>query len=251
MFRESMFRESLLETSAATITQRSWATAMSFGLEMAGIGVLLLAPMIVTQTIPLINPETFSVPISMPHRAKPDATEIFSGGGGGSASLTEPGSIPRTIPRGPDPRPRTGGDSVECNGCIPDGGMPGPATGTGGNSFWEFIGKRFSAVPAVAVPPAQKKITISRISDSLLLSRVEPRYPAIAVTGRVQGEVLLAAVIDRDGRIVNLRVVSGHPMLAGAALDAVRQWRYRPTLLNGQPVEVDTTISVRFTLRQD
>jgi len=77
---------------------------------------------------------------------------------------------------------------------------------------------------------------------------VEPTYPAIAKTARVQGTVILAAVIGKDGTIENLHVVSGHPLLQGAAMEAVKQWRYRPYILNGEPVEVDTQVVVNFTL---
>ncbi len=104
-------------------------------------------------------------------------------------------------------------------------------------------------------PPPQtvqpKKIILSHLDEGMLLSRIEPRYPPMARATRTQGEVVMAAMIGRDGRIEGLRVVSGHPMLVQAALDAVSQWRYRPYMLNGQPVEVDTTISVKFTLRQE
>jgi protein TonB len=77
---------------------------------------------------------------------------------------------------------------------------------------------------------------------------VEPPYPAIARAARIQGDVVLKAIIDREGNIQDLQLVSGHPMLVPAAVDAVKQWHYRPYLLNGQPVEVETAITVIFTL---
>ena len=83
-----------------------------------------------------------------------------------------------------------------------------------------------------------------------LISRVEPRYPPLAVQIRLQGTVLLHAIISREGTITSLEVVSGHPLLVQAALDAVRQWRYRPTMLNGEPVEVETTVTVIFQLQR-
>jgi protein TonB len=82
----------------------------------------------------------------------------------------------------------------------------------------------------------------------MLVHRVEPTYPQIARTARISGSVVLTAVIAKDGQIENLTLVSGHPMLAPAAIDAVKQWRYRPYLLNGEPVEVETTITVMFQL---
>jgi protein TonB len=78
--------------------------------------------------------------------------------------------------------------------------------------------------------------------------QVKPNYPPLARQARVQGSVVLQAVISKDGTIQNLRVVSGHPMLVQSALDAVKQWRYKPYFLNGEPVEVETSITVNFTL---
>jgi protein TonB len=80
------------------------------------------------------------------------------------------------------------------------------------------------------------------------MQKITPQYPAIAKAARIQGTVVLQATISKTGSIENLRVVSGPPMLQQAAMDAVRQWRYRPYLLNGDPVEVETTVNVVFNL---
>jgi protein TonB len=99
--------------------------------------------------------------------------------------------------------------------------------------------------------PEKHPMKISEgVLEAQLISRVEPQYPSLALQARVEGAVILHAIISRDGRITSLEVISGHPFLVKAALDAVRQWRYRPTMLNGEPVEVDTTISVIFRLRK-
>jgi protein TonB len=109
----------------------------------------------------------------------------------------------------------------------------------------------FHAQRPISVTPAPPKGPLhlsSGVVSGLLLTKTPPIYPSIAVAARVEGTVVLAAVISAAGTIQNLRVVSGHPMLQRAALDAVSNWRYRPFLLNGQPVEVETTINVIFTL---
>jgi protein TonB len=80
------------------------------------------------------------------------------------------------------------------------------------------------------------------------ISRPQPLYPPIARAAHVSGTVVLHAIIGKDGTIQNLSVISGPPMLVGAATDAVRQWRYKPYELNGQPTEVDTTITVNFNM---
>jgi TonB family protein len=86
------------------------------------------------------------------------------------------------------------------------------------------------------------------VQAARIINRVQPEYPEAARNGRISGTVRLHVIIGKDGTIQQLEVMSGHPMLQQAALDAVRQWRYQPTLLNGEPVEVDTTIDVIFAL---
>jgi protein TonB len=81
-----------------------------------------------------------------------------------------------------------------------------------------------------------------------LIRRVEPQYPPLARTARIQGPVILEAVISKEGTMQNLRLVSGHPMLVPAAINAVSQWRYRPYILNGEAIEVETQITVNFLL---
>jgi len=106
--------------------------------------------------------------------------------------------------------------------------------------------------PHISQPAQQEKRPL-KLSEGVLqaqlVSRIEPRYPPLALQTRQEGTVVLHAIISRDGRINAVEVVSGSPLFLQAALDAVRQWRYRPTLLNGEPVEVETTITVMFRLQ--
>jgi protein TonB len=98
-------------------------------------------------------------------------------------------------------------------------------------------------------PTGNKAEKVSEgVQQAHLVSRIEPRYPFLAVQTRTQGTVVLHAIISREGRIEALEILSGHPLLVQAAVDAVRQWRYRPTFLNGEPVEVETSITVTFRL---
>jgi protein TonB len=113
------------------------------------------------------------------------------------------------------------------------------------------IGSVFGTGPAkpVVKQEAPKKVNISQgVATGLLLQKVQPTYPAIAKAARVQGTVVLQATISKNGSITNLRVQSGPAMLQQSALDAVRNWRYKPYLLNGDPVEVETTVNVVFSL---
>ena len=86
------------------------------------------------------------------------------------------------------------------------------------------------------------------VQAARIITRVAPEYPEMARMGHISGTVRMHAIIGKDGKIKQLEVISGHPLLAQAALDAVGQWRYQPTLINGDPVEVDTTIDVIFAL---
>jgi protein TonB len=114
------------------------------------------------------------------------------------------------------------------------------------NGLPDSIGAATS--PQVRVTPSRKPVISSGVMEGRKLSGADPRYPAIAIAARIQGTVLLAATISRAGAIENLRILSGPPMLAPAAEEAVRTWRYRPYLLNGEPVEVETTVRVIFGL---
>ena len=123
------------------------------------------------------------------------------------------------------------------------GGIPG---GQMGGVIGGIISSTPVAVPKVATP---QRVRVSQgVSAGLLVRRVNPNYPPLARQARISGQVVLRAVISKDGSIENLTLVSGHPMLAPAAIDAVKQWKYRPYLLNGEPVEVDTEVLVNFTL---
>jgi len=101
-------------------------------------------------------------------------------------------------------------------------------------------------LPKVAAP---QRVRVSQgVSTGLLIRKVQPTYPPLAKAARIQGHVLLHAEISKEGTIQNLQLVSGHPMLAPAAIEAVKQWRYRPYLLNGEPVAVETEVDVNFSL---
>jgi protein TonB len=86
------------------------------------------------------------------------------------------------------------------------------------------------------------------VNEGDLVRKVLPTYPSLARSARIQGSVVLQAVISKQGLIENLRVLSGHPLLVPAAIEAVRQWRYRPYVLNNEPVEVETQVTVNFSL---
>jgi protein TonB len=127
------------------------------------------------------------------------------------------------------------------------GGVPG---GVPGGSMGGVMGSILSSTP-VAVPKiaTPQRVRVSAgVTSGLLIKRVQPNYPPLARQARIQGTVVLQAQISKTGDIENLQLISGHPMLAPAAIEAVKQWKYKPYLLNGEPVEVETQVQVNFTL---
>jgi protein TonB len=122
--------------------------------------------------------------------------------------------------------------------------------GGGGVAGMSGIMGAIGTGPAIAVikaKPAGPVRVSSGVATGNLINKIQPIYPAIAKAAHVQGTVILHAIISKAGTIENLTVESGPPMLRQAAIDGVRQWRYKPYLLNGEPTEVDTTITVNFT----
>jgi TonB family protein len=129
-----------------------------------------------------------------------------------------------------------------------------PAAGTTGNISVGPAGGAVSGVvtntPGDQAPPAlPQRVRVSAgVAQGLLVNKVNPTYPPDARDQRIQGAVILQATIDKEGNVANLQLISGHPLLAPAAIEAVKQWKYRPYLLNGNPVEVNTQVQVNFTL---
>ena len=130
------------------------------------------------------------------------------------------------------------------------GGVPG---GVPGGSMGGVIGGVIGGMGGAPPPPRPTQTRIRQggnVTAASLINRVQPVYPPLARQTRISGTVRLHAIIGKDGSVQQLEVLSGHPLLVQSALDAVRQWKYRPTLLNNEPVEVDTTIDVIFSLNQ-
>lgn len=221
--------------------RRGWATLTSFALQAAGVTVVLLIPLLRPSLLPNLSfaprPVSISLAPTTVHAAPPSS---------GHASvdpaipvLTVPPSIPLITNLAPDSS--TADADPPCPQCVP-GAVP---SGTGIPGGMEVIG-----IPVAPLPPklAVKPPRISAMMDGYLIRRVQPDYPIIAKQARIQGPVVLAAVISTDGVIERMHVLSGHAMLIPAAINAVKQWRYRPYVLNGDPIEVDTQITVIFSL---
>jgi periplasmic protein TonB len=243
-----MFADSLLETSWAQRTRRSWTTLTSFGLQALMIGCLLLLPLWKTVGLPSVRvlptPVSWGAPppASAPVRHQTATTIVESNLA--DNVLIAPREIPRQIAHI---------EEVEAPPQMSFNG-PGVPGGTGIGSrdgVWQSLNNSFRPVaplPITAPPPAVHVFRTSSILEGSLIRRVQPVYPPLARSARIQGSVILAALISKEGIMVTLHALSGHPMLVPAAIDAVSQWRYRPYILNREPIEVETQITVNFLL---
>jgi protein TonB len=243
-----MFEDSLIESGNRFKTKRLSTTILSFTLQILLIGVLILIPLIYTDALPKTQLMTFLVappppppppppPAAAPVRVVKMVSEVVNG------ELRQPTKIPSKVQmiREDEAPPDLGAGGVP--GGVP-GGIPGGQTG---GVIGGIISSQALNVPKIAAPPPRIRVS-QGVSAGLLIRQVKPNYPPLAKQARIQGHVLLQAEISKEGLIQNLQLISGHPMLAPAAIEAVKQWRYRPYLLNGEPVAVETQVDVNFSL---
>jgi periplasmic protein TonB len=246
-----MFADSVLEFGQQKKRQ-SFATVTSFILNCLAIGVMLIMPLVFPEGLPKAQLLTFLVAPPPPPPPPPPAAEVqrvvrqIQTDMLNTGQLRTPSRIPQRVQMireedAPPPMPSVGG----VVGGVP-GGIPG---GQLGGVIGGIVNATSNAAIPKFVPVTPQRVRISQgVTKGLLVQKIEPQYPTLARSARVQGDVVLSAVIDTNGQITNLQLVSGHPMLVPAAIAAVKQWRYKPYLLNGQPVEVETTITVIFSL---
>lgn len=239
-----MFAESMLETSWGYRTRRSWMTLTSFGLQAVVVGLLLMIPLLQTAGLPAVRVVSTPVsigrpdpgPVPHPEGQRTRRVQIIPLAG----RIMAPGRVPNGIPKGGEndtPALGGGGDRTG-DGLFPIGapvGLPLPISGTN---------------PVLPARPAPSIRTFrqSTILEGSLVRRVQPIYPPLARMARIQGPVVVAAIISRAGTMEHVQAISGHPMLIPAAVEAVSQWRYKPYILNGEAIEVETQITVNFLL---
>lgn len=246
--------DDLVESSAnPKRTHKGWTVLLSTVIQVALLGILILIPLIYTDTLTatmmttlLVAPPPPPPPPPPPAAAivkiiKPVARLIQAG------KLVAPTAIPKQVNIIKEAEMPPDVAAVGVAGGVP-GGVPG---GQVGGVLGGIIGGVSSSANVAPPPPKEtpKRIPVGgNVQKASLIHQVTPTYPQMAKMARIQGTVRLHAIIARDGTIQQLEVMSGHALLIQSALDAVRQWRYRPTLLNNEPVEVDTTIDVIFSL---
>jgi periplasmic protein TonB len=234
-----MFNELPVSGGRTAQTSKPWSVALSVVLQASIIGVLILIPLIYTQALPKTTLSTLLVappPPAPPPPAQAVVKRLKLSQVVTTRGAVAPTVIPKNVAIVKDQAPDVSANSQ-------DTGVPG---GTG--NVLGAIGNG-PAMPPPPKAPVPQRITVGgNVEAARITSKVQPEYPEVAKAAHVTGTVVLHAVISKDGSIQQLQLVSGPPLLAQAAMSAVTQWRYRPTSLNGQPVEVDTTIDVVFSL---
>jgi len=246
-----MFEDSMIESQKRFKSGRRGATtALSLALQTLLIGIVILIPLFMTQALPTPRVMTQLAapppppPPPPPPAAKSQPTEAHAQTTRTAVvkpldtnELRVPTKIPDKIVMAQSDVPAAPSVAGVVGGV--EGGVPGGKVGG-------VLGGVVGAAPTLAAP---KKVRVSQgVAEGLLTHKVVPHYPPVARQAGVQGSVVLQASISKSGTVQDVQVVSGPPMLAQAAVEAVKQWRYKPYQLNGQPVEVQTTINVNFSL---
>jgi len=254
-----MFEQTFVEGTGKT--NKSWTVLVSFAGQIILIVVAVILPLIYTEVLPATTLQSFLVapppppPPPPPPAAAPPVKVVkviprqFDAG-----RLMAPKSVPKEIAvirEDELPPPSSGVAGV----------VGGVAGGSVGGSVGGVLGGIIGAVPSAAPPPPPpppvakaappQRIKVGgQVQNAMILRKTPPIYPQLAKSARVQGVVHLAAVIAKDGTIQELHSLGGPALLIQAAMDAVKTWVYKPTMLNGDPVQVETTIDVNFTLNQ-
>ena len=253
-----MFEQTFVDGTGKT--NKPWTVVVSFLAQIVGITAAIIIPLFVTDQLPktqltsfLVAPPPPPPPPPPPAASAPKIVKViprqFDAG-----KLMQPKAIPKEITMIKEEELPAASAVQGVVGGVP-GGVPG---GVAGGVIGGIIGSVPTAAPPPPPPPKVEapKLTPQRIrvggnvQAAMAIRAPKPSYPPLAKQARIQGVVRLNAVIGKDGTIQDLKAASGHPLLVPAALEAVRQWLYKPTLLNGEPVEVVTVIDVNFTLSQ-
>jgi protein TonB len=243
-----MFEDLVVSSPNPTKTNKPWTVVVSMALQLLFVAVLILIPLLFTEALPktLMATMLMAPPPPPPPPPPPAVVQVVKVKP--MAHLVEAGKLtaPKVIPKDikiikEEEQPDMGGMA---------GGVPG---GVAGGSMGGVMGGVLGGVGGAPPPPKPVQGRIRQggnVQAAKLVNKVQPQYPPLARQTRISGTVRLHAIIGKDGSVQSLTLESGHPLLVQSALDAVRQWRYQPTLLNGEAVEVDTTIDVIFSLNQ-
>jgi protein TonB len=231
---------SALESTWDHSAHRGWTTLASFTLQAFGLSLLLA---ISVERPPQVHWLQITTPAAFPPSATTEAVRAHHVTATVSNPRQEQVTAPQSIPLHVA--------AINDAGSVPSApDLPTIGVGRGRGSRDSVPYGIGENIPVVIPqhPAAVKPLLVSHWAEGNLIYRARPIYPPLARQARVQGTVELRAIISKAGTIENLVVVRGHPLLSAAAIEAVRQWRYRPYLLNNEPIEVETEITVNFVL---
>ena len=242
-----MFEDSLVESAALLRSNNRWPAMLSLGAQLIAAAVILSLPLLHPESLPLarsfsatLAPPRSPAPPPPPVRLKPQQSSSGANSATAPTVALPAHQIFRNLlrPSGPpvDAPPIGIVNLGAANPALPAAINTAPPT-----SPHVHIGP-----PAIGGPKSPPIPISSGVSAGLLLAPIRPDYPSIARLTRTEGTVIIEAIISRDGTIESAHILSGPTVFQQAALNAVRQARYRPFLLNGQPTEVQTTITIRF-----
>jgi protein TonB len=239
-----MFEQTLVNKPETA--REPYSMLLSLILQIVVLGVLCLMPFVFTQVLPSIElKNVLAAPPKPPVALQARATASARSASVPNRSLRLDALSVRFTNRPIAAQNQTFPEAPSVGGDI--------LVGQGDGVIGSIIGTVPVPPPmpvASVKPPVQKPIRVGSISGANIIHMVQPSYPAIARMNHIQGAVEFTATISKEGGIENLTLLRGHPLLVNAARDAVLQWRYRPTMLNGEPVEVITDIVVNFALNQ-
>lgn len=238
-----MFANALLECAPNLQNRRRWTLLLSLTVQATAVSLALIYPLLHPERLPFISGVP-KIAFSAPTVVRVIPAENDSGRPAPMSQLQWPQQI--TV------RHTVASASVRADVSeLPLGGYGFVALGPAGPAsappnFFPTAGMNVVR----PVPTTTKPLRLSHLEEGRLLHKIQPIYPPMAKQLRIQGDVQLTALIAKDGTIEGLKAISGHPLLIRAAKDAVSQWRYKPYLLNGSAVEIETTITVTFRLEQ-
>jgi protein TonB len=236
-----MFENALVESAGRLKTQSKFWTLGTFALNAGVLALMILLPLLHPEALPKTTLAAMLVAPAPPPPPPPVQVAVQPAAPAAAqqshiAVLTAPRIIPDVI------REDSGPPSTPPIGSMPAASTPGDAW-PGPN-----ISTAITPRPVVVVSRPAERVRVSTgVAAGNLISQTQPVYPAIARAAGITGVVVLRAIISKTGTIENLTVQSGPVLLRQAALEGVRNWRYKPFLLNGDPTDVDTTITVNFT----
>jgi protein TonB len=240
-----VFGGSMLEVSSAERSRRSYVTLASLGIQAMAMAFLIVVSIVKPVGLPLLR--QLSLPVRLgpppgpaPLVQHPRSTSVAQSNPANNV-IVAPHEVPQHITMVDD---NIGPPQLSVGDYGPVGNLGSSRMGVPDS----IAGSMTRPILPSPPPAASRPPRISHMMEGNLIYRITPEYPTLARSARIQGAVLLSAIISKDGTIENLRVVSGHPMLVRAAIEAVSRWRYRPYVLNNEPVEVETQITVNFSL---